>query len=404
VKCKRPLIFCLIYFSMTLNSFAMETNREVLEKVWALGKRHSCTPKMQQEFSDANFVKVLEQTKSSDDRVRLSASLNDFLFSLGYSHTEFFTDKTEGYYFFKSHASLNNPGAPPPPLAVNPGVQLLKSGDKFFVSEVMDGFGAQAAGLVRGDQIIELNHKAFTGTWGPEAGEAVVRLKRVGQVDIEKKIRLEKLNLAQALQQASVNSVRVIDGKIGYVHLWTGTHADSATLLQNTVNDFQSQNIKSMLLDLRGGYGGAWWDHLKPFFSNTKDFFVAETIAPNGEVTRMEPPLESNPNHFAGKMVVLINGGTRSGKEVLAHHFQQTKRAHLIGETTKGYVTVGRFFFAKDPFDYVLYLCNSRVKVDGFEIEGKGVSPDEKIPFWSDNKFQDSQILRAVEYLSGPTY
>ncbi|MBK9206168.1 MAG: hypothetical protein IPL73_27910 [Candidatus Obscuribacter sp.] len=43
-------------------------------------------------------------------------------------------------------------------------------------------------------------------------------------------------------------------------------------------------------------------------------------------------------------LVVLINEGSRSGKEIIAYALQKSKRAVLVGTNTAGYVVAGRLF------------------------------------------------------------
>ncbi|MHC4703429.1 MAG: S41 family peptidase [Planctomycetota bacterium] len=95
-------------------------------------------------------------------------------------------------------------------------------------------------------------------------------------------------------------------------------------------------------------------------------------------------------------VVVLINGGSRSGKEVLAYLFKKTGRGLLVGERTAGYVTGGR---KKDiSSDSFLYYGASNMLIDGKCLEGVGVEPDVVVPF--DMRFaagKDIQLQRAKD-------
>ena len=154
-----------------------------------------------------------------------------------------------------------------------------------------------------------------------------------------------------------------------------------------------------MILDLRGGYGGAWWDHLDPFFSDTSNYIKLE-IDKGGKTETMESPFKKNKNYYSGQMAVLINEGVRSGKEALAYQFKKTKRATLIGEKTPGYFTTGQYFYVDEPLNYILYLCVYQLKLDGNVIEGIGIQPDISIPFDLSGEYEDSQLSKAIEYLS----
>jgi len=75
--------------------------------------------------------------------------------------------------------------------------------------------------------------------------------------------------------------------------------------------------------------------------------------------------------------VVLINGGSRSGKELLAYSFKAAGRARLVGENTAGAVVAGRLY----PLDgkCALYLAVCDITLEGKQkdrLEGVGVAPD----------------------------
>ena len=95
-------------------------------------------------------------------------------------------------------------------------------------------------------------------------------------------------------------------------------------------------------------------------------------------------------------VVVLINDGSRSGKEVLAYLFKKTGRGLLIGERTAGYATGGRKReISPDSF---LYYAVGDMLIDGKRLEGVGVEPDIEVPF--DIRFaagKDVQLERAKD-------
>ncbi len=60
--------------------------------------------------------------------------LNPFLKSLGWSHTEFLTQRDETYYALRSYLSSIDPKNPPAPKIINPGIQLGHDEDGYFCS------------------------------------------------------------------------------------------------------------------------------------------------------------------------------------------------------------------------------------------------------------------------------
>ncbi|HEY8271677.1 MAG TPA: S41 family peptidase [Pseudobdellovibrionaceae bacterium] len=390
----------------TLNlgiSLSSQSNSKILKKVWKTASEKACSAEMQKSFSEEARLKLERQLKSEDIIDDLAAVLNPFLFSLGMSHTEFMTATSESYYFFKSYEALLHPEQRPAPHILNPGVQVGKDKDGYYAREVLTGFPADLAGLKKKDRLVSLDGQAFSGTWGSSPKVALVTVQHLGQLS-NLPIEIKSLDWNQSFQDATKSSVQIFTGKngkkIGYIHLWTGVHPQSARFLKDSVLNLKRQKISSIILDLRGGYGGAWWEHLEAFYPDSSTYMQLEVMATDGETEILKSPFKKNKNYFSGPMAVLINEGVRSGKEALAHQFKKTKRAYLIGEKTPGYFSTGQYFYVNEPVDYALYLCVYQLKLDGKILEGIGIEPDEDVIYKPSGPFGDSQLEAAVDYLS----
>jgi carboxyl-terminal processing protease len=393
--------YYLYLFLLTQSSYAQ--NSEILKKVWETGSKKACSLEMQKAFSHEARLKLETELKNQEDVNELARVLNPFLANLKMSHTEFMTTSSEGYYFFKSYSALTNKKIRPIPKIQNPGIQLGHDGKGYFVREVLTGFPADKAGIKKKDRILSLNDKPFNGTWLSQHAKAkLTYLQNETQKEID--IEVKSLDWNQAFQDATSNSVKIINSKkgkkIGYIRLWSGVHPQSADLIKRTVKKFKRQNVSSLILDLRGGYGGAWWEHLDAFYPDTSTYMQMEILVPHNESEMLKSPFKKNQNTFDGPMVVLTNEGVRSGKEALAHQFKKTKRAVLVGEKTPGYFSTGQFFYVEEPLDYLFYLCVYQLKLDGEVIEGRGIQPDYTIGFQVEGEYNDSQLNFAVEYLS----
>jgi len=98
-------------------------------------------------------------------------------------------------------------------------------------------------------------------------------------------------------------------------------------------------------------------------------------------------------------VVILINGGTRSGKEILAYGFKTYGLGEVVGTRTAGAVLAGRAFLLSD--DSLLLLAVADVLVDGQRLEGLGVTPTVDVPFALEYaQGRDPQLDRAVALLS----
>jgi len=116
---------------------------------------------------------------------------------------------------------------------------------------------------------------------------------------------------------------------------------------------------------MRGGFGGAWYDNLDTFYPERTGYFAHSMVDRNDNRHSDQAVPKVNPGHFDGPLVVLVNNGTRSGKEALPYQFKHSGRAALIGATTQGAFTAGKGVFAEASVDYMLYLAVSEFFVDG---------------------------------------
>ncbi len=392
--------FFLLFFAAS--AFA-ETNSEVLDKVWSTARQNACTQNVRARFDDTTLSQMKSRVGASSDRQALEMILNPFLFSLGYSHTEFFTPADESYYLFKAYWSQTHPDSPAAPLIFNPGIQAGSDDRGYFVREALDGFPAKIQGISKGDRILMVDGIPFAGVWNPPAhNPSLVRFLHKGETK-DVSLQIPQLNWSQAFQDATLSSIQILNydsHSVGYVRLWSGVHPDSAEALWTAVRKFKAAHVDGVILDLRGGYGGALYDHLDPFFSSRQNYFVFSVTDKDGntaDVGGPEPQL--NPEAYTGPLVVLINEGSRSGKEALAFQFRKSKRASLVGTATPGYFSGGGLFLLDQASDYMLYLCVNRATLDGVRIEGVGVEPDVLVPFDNQNAFQDSQLAAGLKQL-----
>jgi len=186
--------------------------------------------------------------------------------------------------------------------------------------------------------------------------------------------------------------------KIGYIHLWTGTHEDTKKELAAAVKTLKY--VDGLILDLRDGFGGAWYDHLDPFFESTSSYFESTSLHRNGEQIRNKVELKANQGTFIKPMVVIINEGVRSGKEALAFQFKKTKRAILVGTRTAGYFVAGGAYFTDPMLPYFLYLSSQGLLLDGVNLEGKGIEPDINVEWPIETaSSEDPQLEKSIKVL-----
>jgi carboxyl-terminal processing protease len=186
---------------------------------------------------------------------------------------------------------------------------------------------------------------------------------------------------------ASLETIEYEGHCFAYVRLWWLRGIEMRNALQYGIH--RANETEGIIIDIRDGYGGDMgYEFIAPFLQYGL-----------GEVTVESTGRKERFNFIAGcskPVVVLINGGSRSGKEVLAYLFKKTSRGVLVGERTAGYVVGGRK--KEISSDSFLYYGAFNMLIDGKRLEGVGVKPDIEVPF--DIRFaasKDIQLQRAKD-------
>ncbi len=140
-------------------------------------------------------------------------------------------------------------------------------------------------------------------------------------------------------------------------------------------------------MDLRDGWGGADPDYLHIFTGESPSITF---------IRRDRKPVNSN-FQWKKPVVLLVNKGSRSGKEILAFGFKQHKIGPIVGSQTAGAVVGGSPFIMKDGS--VLYLAVADVLINNkYRLEGNGVKPDISVPFSLEySQGVDPQKERAIK-------
>ena len=149
------------------------------------------------------------------------------------------------------------------------------------------------------------------------------------------------------------------------------------------------RDADALVWDLRDGWGGAEPQYLDLFNPRAPTMQMTDRSGETGLVdVKWRKPV-----------AMLINGGTRSGKEVLAYGFKKYRLGELVGVRTEGAVLAATAFLIGD--EGLLLLAVDDVLVDGERLEGVGVAPTIEVAF--DPRYaagSDPQLERAVQFLS----
>tara|TARA_B110001454_G_scaffold219136_1_gene250317 strand:- start:53527 stop:55548 length:2022 start_codon:yes stop_codon:yes gene_type:complete len=368
------------------------------ERIWNTAKTNIYPKQKGNLFTNEKHDELLSQISTQTTLHDLDKIINPFLDSLGVSHTHLYVEGNPDYYFFRSLFSTHDPLEPK---VSHMGAQFKSSDARYTIRTVLQGYPAEKIGLRRGDEMISVDGKPFhpIRSFLNGAKNYEISFLRKGR-KIRKTIVPVTESIMSSFLQATENSARIItsgDKKIGYLQLWTGAFNSSQTL--SKILQEKMTTVDGLILDLRDGFGAAWWNHLDPFFPDTSSYFVPTVESRDGSLDSFKAETKENTNVFTKPLVVLINEGVRSGKEALAYQFQKTKRAKLIGSRTAGAFVSGRGFFAEENRGYILYLAINGIALDGVKIEGAGISPDHQVEYPFDSLSEDPQFEAALKLL-----
>ncbi|MGE4132376.1 MAG: S41 family peptidase [Bdellovibrionales bacterium] len=389
---------CLSLSLWTIPSNADQSGH--FDRIWTESSAQIYPLEKSHQFSDSKRQELRSLAQKAENAEALAATLNPFLLSMGVSHTYLYQDHDPNYYMLRSLFTTRDLKSPK---IHHLGMQLEKSNSGYVVRTVLEGYPAARAGLRRGDKLLRVNGKVFHpfDSFNPRQKKIeLVYSRDEKEVPVRVKSIFESPH--ESFWNATQKSARILsaDGKkIGYIHLWSGTNEKFLKTLKTTVLK-KFRNTDGLILDLRDGFGGAWWDYLDPFFPDSSTYFKPTMITRAGKGEEQQAPARRNSPYYEKPMVVIINEGVRSGKEAIAYQFKKTKRAQLIGTPTAGAFAMGKGIFADDKESYLLYLSTGEILLDGNKIEGHPIQPDVSVPFPLDGKLSsDPQFETALEVL-----
>jgi carboxyl-terminal processing protease len=332
-------------------------------------------------------AKHADYARTAESAERFAALTKEALSGLKVSHTGFFTTQDPEYYgLLAIFANALNAGQVE---WDSPGADITAD---HFVRVVFADGPADKAGLRRGDRILKADDKDFHAvtSFRDRSGQPVtLTVQRKGdQPPIKIRITPRRINPAREWLEAEEKGAKSITRKgktVGYVPLFSCAGDAYQNALQEMLSD-RLRDADALILDFRDGFGGC-----NPEFVNllNQTPAVLTYIDRNGKHQRFD-------SQWRKPLVVLINGGTRSGKEVVAYSIKKHRLGTLVGQRTAGAVVGGRCFLLSDRS--LLFLAVRDLLVDGQRLEGQGVNPDVEVldvlPFANG---ADPQLDRAIE-------
>lgn len=281
------------------------------------------------------------------------------------------------------------------------GIRLLPRDGRFYIQHVFPGSPAARAGLRDFDRITAVDGQSTEGMnsqtissriRGPQGTTVAITVARPGQREpLTVTITREPIVVPPA-------DFRLLEGQVGYLRIF---HFDrgAGNATRRALQDLLQQGMRALVLDLRGNPGG----------SVDEVISVASALLPEGlTIMVRESRNRRVTNSAIGgpilppalPLVVLTDGGSASGSEIVSAAVQDHQRGTLVGMRTAGALTASQYF--ELPGGAALQVTVSRVLTPkGTVVEGVGLQPDVEVDLTTADLDQgiDTQLQRALQQL-----
>lgn len=256
------------------------------------------------------------------------------------------------------------------------GMMLERRDGRWFAAAVLDGGPAAREGIRSGDEVVAIDGtppgsstvvdwpvqdaatggRSLHGLLVPEAGFLAfrIRARSAGGAFLFPQETITVPAEDYSLQDASEASIRMEDvggRKVLFVHLWMVVHLHTAQMLADALA--RHPQAEGLVLDLRGAGGSA------------------------AECARILQVIEMSVQGTGMPLAAIVDGDTRSAKEILAHEIQRRKVGRLVGRRTAG-ALLAASFVPVGP-EEMLMLPHARLGALSAAIEGRGVRPDVEV-------------------------
>ena len=382
-------------------SQAVPARIATFEEVWRTVRDRFYDPHLDGLDWSAVRERYLPDATRASSEEALAGVINSMLSELHASHTRYYTPYEPEYYQLSDifAGALRRRGLErvfPNGRISYPGIGILSRLDtqgRNMITGVIEGTPAQQAGLLAGDAIVFADGAPFEPVQsfrGKVGKEVVLGLRRAGafmQISVTP-VEIEPNKMFLDGLKASARIIPANGRSIGYVHVWCYAGSVYQRTLEHLLSQSPLNGADALIWDLRDGWGGAIPGYLDLF----------NTRAPTIQVTDRNRASELENVKWRKPVAMLVNGGTRSGKEILAYGFKKYRLGEVIGSRTEGAVLAATAFLIDGG---LLLLAVGDVQVDGERLEGVGVAPTIEVQAEPGSMgLDDPQLNRAIAVLS----
>ncbi|KEZ48733.1 S41 family peptidase [Metabacillus indicus] len=261
------------------------------------------------------------------------------------------------------------------------GAEVGMDGGKIIIVSPFKNSPAEKAGLQPNDEIVSIDGES---TVGSDLNDTVLKIRgkkgTTVKIEVMRAGSKEKLSFDVTRDEIPIETVfssikQQGKKKIGYLEI-TSFSEDTAEDFTEELAKLEDQNIKGLVLDVRGNPGGylqSVEEILKQFVTKDQPYIQIEER--NGEKKRYFSNLREKKDY---PVSVLIDKGSASASEILAGALKEAGNYDIIGETSFGKGTVQQAVPMGDGSNIKLTLYKW-LTPEGNWIHKKGVAPTVKV-------------------------
>ncbi|WOL13975.1 hypothetical protein Cni_G22755 [Canna indica] len=318
----------------------VNTVQRTLVEAWGLIRESFIDPTFNHQDWDLKLQQTMVEMFPLKSADAAYSKISGMLATLGDPFTRIISPKEYQSFRIGSDGNLQGVG-----LFIN---VEPKSGNLVVLS-CIEGSPADRAGILEGDEILEIDGESVAGL----DSEAAARKLR-GRVGTTVRVKLHtgaESDIGNALREVQLSreviklsplsstiihhkSINGYESKTGYVRL-SAFSQNAAAEMENVIRQMENEGVQSYILDLRNNPGGlvkAGLDVAQIWLDGNET--LVNTVDREGNML----PINMVNGHALthDPLVVLVNEGSASASEILAGALHDNGRAILIGHRTFG--------------------------------------------------------------------
>ena len=284
------------------------------------------------------------------------------------------------------------------------GVEItINNNSEIEVYSVIEGSGAAAAGIQKGDIITHMDGESVAGVSTTDfRTKMIINNKPMVTLTIIRNGETQEITVKRQLVEITSVTTEVYESgaaKVGYLRISIFAN-NTYKQFKDAITKLEEQNIDSLIVDVRSNTGG----HLSVVTEIISEFLDSKHI-----IYQVKDSKGTTKEYSTGaitkdyEVIVLIDGASASASELFASALQEQYKAKLVGTKSFGKSTVQQVIDLGNGAKYKITI-KEWLTSEGKVINGQGLKPDVEVNL-SEEYFNnpvtenDNQLQEAIKLL-----